>query len=584
MEKTIADDLAEKHKSISVAEFFEKNRHLLGFDSKLKAMLTCVKEAVDNSLDACEEYSFELHKRGKPPELPDILVRVDQEAGEVFKIIVEDNGPGLMPSVIPRAFGKMLYGSKFHRLKQGRGQQGIGIHAAVLYSQLTTGKPARIISKIGKDHPAHIIELFINTKLNEPDVKRDEDYPKFSKDHGTRVELSMEGKYVATGDKSIYEYLKRTSVVNPHAKITFIDPSGQTFNFKRSTDQMPLETKEIKPHPWGIELGVLTRMLKETKKNTMVSFLTEEFSKVGAVNAKSILENSKVDPKRKPDSVIFEEAQLLLKSLEKAELQRPPTDCLSPVGRGAIEKSLRSEYNPEFIVATTRPPEVYRGYPFQVEAALAYGGDIPENESAKIMRIANKVPLLYESGACAITEAINDMDWKRYGVNKPSGSSIPQAPLIILVHFCSVWVPFTSESKAAIASYPVILKEMKLALQECARQLQVFLHKKMKAKHEAQRMGTFVKYSGVMAKALSDLTRKNEKEISEVIKRVIEKKYGSNSKILEAEKAIKEDSAKKAESDNTKKEVKKEEGDDEEDGKARGSRKGKSGKNKNSEE
>lgn len=523
--KTIADDLANKHKSISIAEFFEKNRHLLGFDSKIKAMLTCVKEAVDNSLDACEEYASEQKKRKKEFELPDILVRVDLIQGEVYKVIVEDNGPGLVASIIPKVFAKLLYGSKFHRLKQGRGQQGIGISASVLYGQLTTGKPTRIISKVSKDRPAQIVELVIDIKKNDASILRNEEYARFSKDHGTRVEIILEGTYRATGEKSIFEYLKRTSISNPHAKITFIDPAGKMTIFKRAAESLPLETKEIKPHPWGLELGVLTRMIEETKKTTIKSFLTDELSKVGSTTAKQILKKIKVNLKRRPDSIKTEEAVELIKELQKADLQRPPIDCLSPVGRGAIEKSLKIEFQPEFMAATTRAPNVYRGYPFQVEAALAYGGNIPEG-NAQVLRVANKVPLLYESGACAITIATNEMDWKRYGIPKNSSSSVPTAPIIIFVHVCSVWVPFTSESKAAIANYPIIIKEIKLALQECARQLGVFIKKKMRIKKDAQRINTFIKYSEILASSLATLSRKDEKEIKTLMNEILEKKYG----------------------------------------------------------
>jgi len=538
-EKTVADDLAGKHKSISITEFFEKNRHLLGFDSKIKAMLTCVKEAVDNSLDACEEFASELKKRKKEFELPDILVRVDLVGGEVYKIIVEDNGPGISPTVIANVFGKMLYGSKFHRLKQGRGQQGIGIHAAILYGQLTTGKPAKIISRISKDKPAQLIELMIDIKNNQAKILKNEEFAKFSKDTGTRVEITLEGLYRGVGDKSIYEYLRRTSISNPHAKITFIDPEGKTTTFKRATESLPAETKEIKPHPWGLELGVLTRMIEETKKNSIQSFLTEELSKVGVSNAKQILEKAKIDPKRRPDTIKTEEAVELIKELQKADLQRPPTDCLSPVGDGAIQKSLKSEYHPEYIVATTRPPNVYRGYPFQIEAALAFGGDIPEN-GAQVLRVANKVPLLYESGACAITISVSEMDWKRYGIPKNSGSAFPNAPIIIFVHMCSIWVPFTSESKAAIANYPIIIKEIKLALQECARQLGVFIKRKMKIKRDAQRVNTFIKYGEVLAGALAVLSRKDEKEMKKMMNEVLEKKYGDVMK--KKEEIMKEES------------------------------------------
>ncbi|MDD3888227.1 MAG: DNA topoisomerase VI subunit B [Patescibacteria group bacterium] len=540
VQTTVADDLANKHKSISIAEFFEKNRHLLGFDSKIKAMLTCVKEAVDNSLDACEENASELKLKKKEFELPDILVRVDLLQGETYKLIVEDNGPGIQAAIIPRVFAKLLYGSKFGRLKQGRGQQGIGISAAIMYGQLTTGKPARIISRIAKDRPAQLVELLIDIKNNDAKVIKNEEYAKFSKDTGTRVEVTLEGLYRGTGDKSIFEYLRRTSISNPHAKITFIDPEGKMTVFKRATETLPIETKEIKPHPWGLELGVLTRMIEETKKNSIQSFLTEELSKVGALNAKQILEKAKIDPKRRPDTIKTEEAVELIKELQKADLQRPPTDCLSPVGGGAIEKSLKSEYHPEYIVATTRPPNVYRGYPFQIEAALAYGGDIPENGS-QVLRVANKVPLLYESGACSITISVSEMDWKRYGIPKNSGSSVPNAPIIIFVHMCSVWVPFTSESKAAIANYPIIIKEIKLALQECARQLGVFIKRKMKIKRDAQRVNTFIKYGEVLAGALAVLARKDEKEMKKMMNDVLEKKYGD---VLKKKEEIMKEEAK----------------------------------------
>ena len=119
---TKAQEMAKKHRDISVAEFFEKNRHLLGFDNARKALLTCVKEAVDNSLDACEEAGI----------LPEIQVELIDMGNNRFRVIVEDNGPGIIRAQIPKVFAKLLYGSKFHRLKQSRGQQGIGISASVM--------------------------------------------------------------------------------------------------------------------------------------------------------------------------------------------------------------------------------------------------------------------------------------------------------------------------------------------------------------------------------------------------------------------------------------------------------------------
>ncbi len=523
-EKTVADELAERHKVISVAEFFEKNRHLLGFDSGVKAMLTCVKEAVDNSLDAVEEYSHELKKKKKKPVVPDILVRIDEEEEDVYRIIVQDNGPGIIPKIIPRVFGKMLYGSKFHRLKQGRGQQGIGISAAVLYSQLTTGKPVKIISRTDPNKRPWIVELIIDTRSNEPKVIRKEEYARFNNGTGTRVELIIEGTYYDTGSKSVREYLKRTSIVNPHSRLVFIDPDGNKSVFKRVTKTNPRSPQEIKPHPWGMELGILTRMLEKTDRRTILSFLTNDFTRVGSTSAKSMLEMSKIDPRRKPDTLTLEESKDLLKSMNKVDLQRPPVDCLSPVGDVAIEKSLKMEYNPEFIAAVTRAPNVYRGYPFQVEAALAYGGDIPK-KSVDVIRIANKVPLLYEKGACAVTKAVKEVDWGRYGLKESSGG-LPDEPLIILVHICSVWVPFTSESKSAVATYPVIVKDMKLGLQECGRKLKTYVRKKNRIKRKAKRVNTFVKYSPEMINALSSILSKDVKKVEKIVEKTINNRYG----------------------------------------------------------
>jgi len=147
----IAIELAKKQRDISIASFFEKNRHLLGFDNPRKSLLTTIKEAVDNSLDACEEAGI----------LPEISIEVIEMAETKFRVIVEDNGPGIVKKQIPNIFAKLLYGSKFFKLSQSRGQQGIGISASVLYAQLTTGKPARITSRISKKHDAQYFELHI---------------------------------------------------------------------------------------------------------------------------------------------------------------------------------------------------------------------------------------------------------------------------------------------------------------------------------------------------------------------------------------------------------------------------------------
>ncbi|MBI2646916.1 DNA topoisomerase VI subunit B [Candidatus Woesearchaeota archaeon] len=499
----IAYELAKRQKEISVAEFFTKNRHLLGFDNKRKALLMAIKEAVDNSLDACEEARV----------LPEIIVEVIEISEFKYKIVVEDNGPGIVKKQIPNIFAKLLYGSKFHTLKQSRGQQGIGISAAVLYSQLTTGKPAKITSRVSKKEPSFYYELNIDTQNNKPVIAREETV-EWVKEHGTKVELDLEADYVK-GTQSIDEYLKQTAVINPHVTIIYTNPKSEQVIYARATDNLPNEPKDIKPHPYGIELGMLMDKLRWTESRTLQSFLTSEFSRVGAGTAKEICEHAAVLPNTKPIQVSRDMAERILQGIQKTKIIAPSTDCLSPIGKELLEKGLRKEIKAEFYCATSRPPAVYRGNPFILESAIAYGGEIPKEEKANILRFANRVPLLYQEGACAMTKAIMETNWKPYGLQQ-TGDSIPYGPVVIVVHMASVWVPFTSESKEAIAHYPEIIKEIKLALQECGRLLGTYVRKKVRITEQIERANMFEKYIPEVADSLHVLTgeKKNNKKFS----------------------------------------------------------------------
>ncbi|MEM8756610.1 MAG: DNA topoisomerase VI subunit B, partial [Planctomycetota bacterium] len=326
--------MAEKQREISVSEFFAKNRHLLGFDNPRKALLTTIKEAVDNALDACEEAGV----------LPDIEVRIEEvsppasaaKAGK-YRVTVTDNGPGIVRRQVENIFGKLLYGSKFHRLKMSRGQQGIGISAAGMYGLMTTGKPMVIHTRPKKNKPAHHIELAMDTTKNKPEVTIDvetDDFPETSSGTGTRVALQLEAKYTR-GKTSVEAYLEQTAIANPHAEITFIPPDkadegpelevnsetspsrergdnedsldegdapahtggssaggsssessteivrteehADRIVYPRTVHELPTETEEIKPHPYGVELGSFLRMLKSTDEKQLGGFFKREF-------------------------------------------------------------------------------------------------------------------------------------------------------------------------------------------------------------------------------------------------------------------------------------------------------------------
>lgn len=502
--------MAKEQRDISVAEFFEKNRHLLGFDNKRKALLTTVKEAVDNSLDACEEAGI----------VPEINVELIEMGEERFRVVIEDNGPGIVKEQIPKIFAKLLYGSKFHRLKMSRGQQGIGISASVMYGQLTTGRPARIISKIDPKEPAHYYELRIDTKHNAPEIVKEE-IKEWSKEHGTRVEIDLEGSY-QKGPQSVDEYLKQTAIVNPHVTIIYVNPKAEQSIFPRTSDSLPKLPKAIKPHPYGVELGLLMKMLRNSESRTVNSFLINEFSRVGPDTAKEILEKALVSPTAKPGDVSRDDAEKLIKSIKETKIISPPTDCIAPIGEELLEKGLRKEVNAEFYCAVTRPPAVYRGNPFLIECAIAYGGQQPSDQPVTLLRFANRVPLLYQQGACAVTKCVQATAWKPYGLQQ-SGGNLPAGPATIVVHMGSVWVPFSSEAKEAIAHYPEIMKEVKLALQEVGRKMQRYVHKKVKVNQQLERANIFERYIPVVAASLAALSGDKEEKILSALQAMVKK-------------------------------------------------------------
>jgi len=512
----IALELAKNQREISISQFFEKNRHLLGFDNKRKSLLTTIKEAVDNSLDACEEADI----------LPEIAVEIIDMGNERYKVIVEDNGPGIVKAQIPKIFAKLLYGSKFNSMKQSRGQQGIGISASVLYAQLTTGKPAKITSKISPKSPAHYYELHIDTRSNKPEIVK-EDIVEWQKDHGTRIELDLEGSYIG-GSQSVDEYLKETAIINPHVTLIYTNPKAEQIIFPRASDQMPKKPISIKPHPYGVELGILMNMLKMTDAKTLQQFLTNEFSRVGGGTAKTICENASLLPNTKPADMNRDMCDQLMKGIQNTKLIAPPTDCISPMGEEALEKGLRKEINAEFYVAVSRPAAVYRGNPFVIEAGLAYGGNQSADDAIRLMRFANRVPLQYQQGGCAVTKSVMQTAWRNYGMNQSRGA-LPVGPCTIVVHIASVWVPFTSESKEAIAHYPEITKEMKLALQELGRKLGSYIHKKKRVGIELQKRGYLEKYIPHIAIGLKELLGLKEvdvKKIEDSLNEYLEHKRG----------------------------------------------------------
>ncbi len=519
-----AVEMGARQREISVSEFFTKNRHLLGFDNPRKALLTCVKEAVDNALDASEEAGI----------LPEVVVKLDVATSNGaappapsqatrFRVTVIDYGPGIVRQQIPPIFAKLLYGSKFHRLRMSRGQQGIGISAAGMYAQLTTGKPVQIISRTSARSPAHYFEVQIDTKKNEPRIFENKKID-WESHRGTQVTLEIEGRY-QKGRASVDEYLEQTAIANPHVKLVYHTPDGEIREYPRTIQELPPQPREIKPHPYGIEFGILLRMLHDTKSHSLAGFLASDFSRVSSSVAQEICQTARLSPDARPRNIHGAAAEALYKAIQSTKIMAPPSNCISPIGEKAILHGLYKQIKGEFYTAVTRPPAVYRGNPFVIEAGLAYGkgpdqaADPPEapavalaegeqreddSELARVIRYANRVPLLYQQSGCVTFKAVLETIWRNYGVSQSRGA-LPAGPMVVFVHMASVWVPFTSESKEAIADYDEIRKEIKLALQECGRRLGVFLRRRERAKSEFRRRNIFELYIEEVVEACARL-------------------------------------------------------------------------------
>ena len=508
-----AESMASRQREISVSEFFTKNRHLLGFDNPQKALLTAIKEAVDNSLDACEEAGI----------LPTMRVDILQLAEDRFRIAVEDNGPGIVKAQIPKIFGKLLYGSKFHTLKQARGQQGIGISAAGMYGLLTTGKSIVVTSRTGAGKPAHYYEIQIDTRKNTPQIINDK-VVDWEAPHGTRVEIELVGTY-KKGRRSVDDYVRQTAIANPHCEIFYTAPGAEPQHFPRASETLPPEPREIKPHPYGVELGVLIRMLKETPARQLSVALQRDFSRVSDRVAQEICNAAQLKPNANPHAIAVSEAEQLYRAINSVKIMSPPTNCLSPIGEEQILAGLKKEIEASFYAAITRAPAVYRGNPFQVEVGMAYGGSLPAEELIDILRFANRVPLQYQQSACAVTKAALGLDWRSYGLSQSKGA-LPAAPMVLFVHIASVWVPFTSESKEAIAAYPEIMRELRLALQDCGRKLAAHIRAHRRAVDEEKKKSyieLYIPHIGIALREILGFSEKTESEIVATLKDVLER-------------------------------------------------------------
>lgn len=506
-----AEDLFKEFRETSVTEFFRKNRAHLGYSGKLRSLTTIVHEIVTNSLDACEEAGI----------LPEIIVRIDSLNTEHYRVFGADNGPGIPLKHIPDVFGKMLAGTKFHRNVQLRGQQGIGIAGVTLFSQITTGKPIKIKTSTGKGK-VNDVELMIDITKNRADILKTEEYSQYWR--GTELIMEVKGVKFKLSERGPFEYLRRTALANPHLRITFIDPEGRKTIFERSTDKIPKPPVAIKVHPKGLEVDDIINMSKETKARKVNSFLVSSLSRVSNAKVKEIQERVSFDLNKNPRKLTWAECEEIVNAIGEIKFLAPPTEGLEAIGEEQVRNAVLNILDPEFEAVLSRPPKAHSGgVPFLVEVAIAYGGhagrSIGEGVKWEIMRFGNKAPLLFDAGGCAITKAVNSVDWKRYGIK-----DFENSPLTVFVNLISTYIPYTSAGKQSVAEDKEVVREIRFALMEVGRKFQMYHSRKRRALEREARKQILRRYSTELAAGLAKLTNRDEGKILEELQKLIEER------------------------------------------------------------
>jgi len=504
--------VAQSFEEISAADFFYRNRDIAGFTNPSRAIFVAVRELVENSLDAAESHRLP----------PDVYVRLSYEGEaskdtQIYKLRVEDNGIGVPPRHIPSAFGQILFGSKY-KLKQQRGTFGLGGKMAILYGQITTHQPASIVSSTGISK-TYMYKLMIDIQRNRPLILDRKVLINKEMWRGTVVEFTLEGDYFRAMPK-ILDYFKQTAMVNPYANLTFVDPKGRLYKFNRVTKDMPTPPRETKPHPYGVDVELLQRLIQITPYKNMLDFLRNHFHRVGDITAQKFLEFSNLNPSKNPRRLDHEEIVRLMHNLKKfPDFLPPDASCLSPLGEDLLRTGILKELNPEFVAVHQRKPATYAGHPFIVEIGIAYGGEIPAKGNFIVYRFANRIPLLYDEANDVSLRVIEAMNWRRYRVT-------PDMPVAILTHISSTKVPYKTVGKEFIADRPEVRREIANGLREVARQIQLFLSKREHVDKERKRLGVFSKYLPRIAQFSTELARKKKvPDIEKLLASV--KKYGS---------------------------------------------------------
>ena len=531
---------AEVFQEISAADFFYRNRDIAGFTSPSRSIYSTIRELVENSLDACET-------GGIPP---DIYVRLLHESGPLdgpgtYILRVEDNGIGVPGDIIASAFGQVLYGSKY-KLRQTRGTFGLGGKMALLYGQITTHGEAQIISSTNPKQRITEVTLRTDIQHNKPVVLKKKTRPNGAHWKGTIIEFKTEADYTRAMPR-ILEYFKQTAIIVPYANLTFVDPRGRLYRFVRGTTKVPPAPTETSPHPHGVDVETVQRMLKLTTAKSLSEFLRKSFQRIGDTTAKNFIEyvglqglegsgkrkrklSKREAEKRDPKNMAASDIVKLVNAMKSYDkFLSPDPTSLSPLGEDLLATGIKKELGISeeevqngnaFVATLQRKPATYSGFPFIIEVGVASGKQIETQGKILLFRFANKIPLLFDEASDVSWKVVEQIDWRNYKV-------IPgETPLAIFVHVCSTKIPYKTVGKEFIADRPEVEHEILNAIREASRNLRIYLSRREHLAQEKKRVDVFEKYLPKVAQFSTKLSRaKNEPDIKPLLKGLV--KYGA---------------------------------------------------------
>jgi DNA topoisomerase-6 subunit B len=493
--------------SSSTAEYFAKNLQQVGFSSPLKAVLTTLKEAVDNSLDACEEAGI----------APDITVEINKvgvgstKSAELIEIIVEDNGPGLEAEVLPQVFGEYLASSKFGRGQCSRGQQGIGISAATTWAQLTNAAGVKVISKTQKMRKAISAIVDVDIKANKGILKKKESID-WHKDHGVRVEFRIDGRIQLNGDGGLLTYLEGTTLVNPHLNIRYKLLDQDWVEVKRVSDVVPSIPSPTLPHPHTMKLGEFMTHAHLFGKLTFSKFLKTGFSRVTDQTVKDFVTHGMPKSLLEKPVIKMSEAELktAFQAVQATELVSPSTKSVLIVGEEALSKSVIRLGQIDFFSVVARKPRICDFKPVAVEVALARFLNRGDSDSqVQLLRFANRVPLQFDKSSCAITQAVESVNWKSYGLGQPK-DSLPLGPYVFAVSVVSPFIKFKNASKETIDGSEELVEEIRRALMQAGQKLSRHIRREDREADLERKLQHIEQFGPILVEGLVRLTGANE--------------------------------------------------------------------------